>query len=65
MHSLRAGDVIGDHTIFFAGPFERLELTHRAHSRENFASGAVRGAKWLLQNKKKPGLYTMAQVLGL
>jgi 4-hydroxy-tetrahydrodipicolinate reductase len=65
IHALRAGDVVGDHTVYFAGPYERLELTHRAHSRENFAMGAVRAARWLVQNKKKAGLYNMAQVLGL
>jgi 4-hydroxy-tetrahydrodipicolinate reductase len=65
IHALRAGDVVGDHTVYFAGPFERLELTHRAHARENFASGAIRAALWLVQKKKKAGLYSMAQVLGL
>lgn len=65
IHALRAGDVVGDHTIFFAGPYERLELTHRAHARENFAIGAVKAGLWLLENKKGPGLYSMAQVLGL
>lgn len=65
IHALRAGDVVGDHTVFFAGPYERLELTHRAHARENFALGAVKAARWLVETKKKPGLYSMAQVLGL
>jgi 4-hydroxy-tetrahydrodipicolinate reductase len=65
IHALRAGDVVGDHTVFFAGPYERLELTHRAHARENFAIGAVKAALWLKAQKKKKGLYTMAQVLGL
>lgn len=65
IHALRAGDVVGDHTVFFAGPYERLELTHRAHARENFAIGAVKAALWLKAQKKKSGLYTMAQVLGL
>lgn len=65
IHALRAGDVVGDHTIFYAGPYERLELTHRSHARENFASGAVKAALWLVEQKKGPGLYTMAQVLGL
>jgi 4-hydroxy-tetrahydrodipicolinate reductase len=65
IHALRAGDVVGDHTVYFAGPFERLELTHRAHSRENFALGAVKAARWLIQTRKKSGLYSMSQVLGL
>jgi 4-hydroxy-tetrahydrodipicolinate reductase len=65
IHALRAGDVVGDHTIYFAGPYERLELVHRAHSRENFALGAVKAAHWLVKSKKKSGLYSMAQVLGL
>jgi 4-hydroxy-tetrahydrodipicolinate reductase len=65
IHALRAGDVVGDHTIYFAGPYERLELVHRAHARENFALGAVKAARWLIQSRKKSGLYGMAQVLGL
>jgi len=65
IHALRAGDVVGDHTIYFAGPYERLELTHRAHARENFAIGALKAALWLKTQKKKSGLYSMAQVLGI
>jgi 4-hydroxy-tetrahydrodipicolinate reductase len=57
--------VVGDHTVFFAGPYERLELTHRSHARENFAIGAIKAALWLVENKKKTGLYSMAEVLGL
>lgn len=64
IHALRLGDIVGDHTVYFAGPGERLELTHRAHSRENFASGALKAAFWLSQPKKKAGLYRMSQVLG-
>ncbi len=64
IHALRLGDIVGDHTIYFAGAGERLELTHRAHSRENFASGALKAAQWLIQKKRKAGLYRMAQVLG-
>ncbi|OGS44168.1 MAG: 4-hydroxy-tetrahydrodipicolinate reductase [Elusimicrobia bacterium RIFOXYD2_FULL_34_15] len=63
IHSVRAGDIIGDHTVIFAGPGERIEITHRAHSRETFAAGAIKAAKWIVD--KKPGLYTMQDVLGL
>ena len=65
VHALRAGDVVGDHTIFFAGDFERLELVHRSHSRGNFANGALTAATWLVGQRKRPGLYGMGQVLGL
>jgi 4-hydroxy-tetrahydrodipicolinate reductase len=61
--SVRAGDITGDHTIYFAGPGERIELTHRAHSRDSFASGAIRAAKWLFS--KPSGLYDMTDVLSL
>jgi 4-hydroxy-tetrahydrodipicolinate reductase len=63
MHSLRGGDAVGDHTIIFATNGERLELTHRASSRETFAFGALRAAQWVV--KQKPGLYDMQDVLGL
>jgi len=59
----RGGDVVGDHTVFFAGPGERLELTHRASSRATYAQGAMRAAKFL--SGKTPGLYDMDDVLGL
>ena len=62
--ALRGGDVIGDHTVYFLGHGERLELTHRAQSRECLARGAVRAGIWLA-GQKKPGLYSMADVLGL
>jgi 4-hydroxy-tetrahydrodipicolinate reductase len=63
VHALRGGDVVGDHTVYFFGPGERIELTHRAHSRENFARGALRAATWL--SSQKPGqLYSMGQLLG-
>ncbi|HAV62690.1 MAG TPA: 4-hydroxy-tetrahydrodipicolinate reductase [Verrucomicrobiales bacterium] len=63
MHSLRGGDVVGDHTVIFAAHGERVELTHKASSRETFANGALRAAQWV---KGKPaGLYTMQDVLGL
>lgn len=63
IHAVRAGDIVGDHTVLFAGPGERLEFIHRAHSRENFASGAARAARWL--GKKQKGLFSMQDVLGL
>jgi 4-hydroxy-tetrahydrodipicolinate reductase len=63
IHAIRGGDVVGDHTVIFAGNGERLELTHKASSRETFANGALRAAQWVV--KQKPGLYTMQDVLGL
>lgn len=65
MHAVRMGDVVGEHTAYFAIGGERLELTHKASSRDTFARGALRAAKWLIQNKKGPGMYNMAQVLNL
>ncbi len=61
--TLRGGDVIGDHTAMFAGPSERLELTHRASDRQIFARGAIRAVLW--GQGKPPGLYSMQDVLGL
>jgi 4-hydroxy-tetrahydrodipicolinate reductase len=63
MHTLRGGDVVGDHTVMFAADGERIELTHKASSRLTFAAGAVRAAKWL--ESQAPGLYDMQDVLGL
>jgi 4-hydroxy-tetrahydrodipicolinate reductase len=63
IHSLRGGDVVGDHTVIFAGNGERIELTHNASSRDTFANGALRAAIWVA--KQKPGLYDMQDVLGL
>jgi len=63
IESIREGDVVGEHTITFVGPAERLELTHRAGSREIFASGALRAAQWVVG--KSPGLYSMQDVLGI
>lgn len=63
IQTLRAGDITGDHTVLFGGIGERLELTHRAHNRDNFAKGAVRAAKWIIS--RDPGLYDMQDVLGL
>ena len=62
-HALRIGDVVGDHTVTFGTAGERIELTHRASSRETFARGALRAAKWAVT--QKPGLYDMQDVLGL
>lgn len=62
MHSLRGGDVVGDHTVMYATDGERVELTHKASSRMTFASGAVRAALWL--TGKPAALYTMQDVLG-
>jgi 4-hydroxy-tetrahydrodipicolinate reductase len=61
--SLRGGTVVGDHSVIFAGPAERIELTHRAEDRVIFARGALHAALWA--REKKPGLYSMADVLGL
>ena len=63
IHSLRGGDVVGDHTVIFANTGERLELTHKASSRDTFANGALRAALWVV--KQKPGVYDMQDVLGL
>jgi 4-hydroxy-tetrahydrodipicolinate reductase len=63
MHTLRGGDVVGDHTVLFAADGERVELTHKASSRMTFAAGAIRAALWL--QSKPPGLYDMQNVLNL
>lgn len=63
VHALRGGSVIGDHTVMFAGDVERIELVHKAQSREAFAAGALRAALWA--QGKKPGMYSMRDVLGL
>ncbi len=63
VHALRGGDVVGDHTVVFANVGERVELTHKASSRDTFASGSVRAARWLVG--KPAGLYDMQDVLGL
>ena len=62
-HALRGGDVVGDHTVLFAGMGERIELTHRATDRKIFAVGALRAAKWI--KDQPPGLFSMQDVLGL
>lgn len=63
MQTVRGGDIVGEHTVYFIGMGERIELTHRAHTRDMFARGAVRAAKWIVG--RKPGLYDMQDVLGL
>jgi 4-hydroxy-tetrahydrodipicolinate reductase len=63
IHAIRGGDVVGDHTVIFAADGERVELTHKASSRDTFANGALRAALWAV--KQKPGLYDMQDVLGL
>ena len=63
MHSLRGGDVMGDHTVVFAAAGERVELTHKVSSRDTLANGALRAAAWVVS--KPPGIYTMQDVLGL
>jgi 4-hydroxy-tetrahydrodipicolinate reductase len=61
--SVRAGDIVGEHTVVFGGIGERLEFIHRAHSRDTFAHGAIRAAQWLAV--QRPGLYGMQDVMGL
>lgn len=63
IHALRGGDVVGDHTVMFAAPGERIELTHKASDRAIFARGALRAAAWI--HGKQPGVYDMQDVLGL
>jgi 4-hydroxy-tetrahydrodipicolinate reductase len=63
VQTLRGGDVVGEHTVFFIGTAERVEISHRATSREQFASGAVRAARWI--PGKPAGVHDMADVLGL
>ena len=62
IHAVRAGDIVGEHTVIFGGMGERIEIIHRAQSRENFARGALRAARWIVG--QKPGLYSMRDVLG-
>ena len=63
IHAVRGGDIVGDHTVLFAGDGERIEIKHQAHSRQAFAKGAVRAALWV--SKAQPGIYEMADVLGI
>jgi 4-hydroxy-tetrahydrodipicolinate reductase len=60
--AVRGGDIVGDHTVYLSGIGERVEITHRAQSRDTFALGALRAARWVV--KQKPGLYSMDDVLG-
>ncbi|RMH04843.1 MAG: 4-hydroxy-tetrahydrodipicolinate reductase [Nitrospirae bacterium] len=63
IQTIRAGDIVGDHTVLFGGLGERIEIIHRAHNRDPFARGALRAAQWIV--RQPPGLYSMAHVLGL
>ncbi|CAG1003176.1 4-hydroxy-tetrahydrodipicolinate reductase [Methanosarcinales archaeon] len=63
IHAVRGGDIAGDHTVLFAGDGERIEIKHQAHSRQAFAKGAVTAALWV--SKAQPGIYEMADVLGI
>jgi len=63
IQTIRAGDIVGDHTVIFGGIGERLEFIHRAHNRDNFAKGAIRAAQWIVNQQN--GLYDMQDVLGL
>lgn len=63
IQAVRAGDIVGDHTVLFGGMGERIEITHRAHSRDTFAAGALRAARWIVE--QPAGLYDMADVLGI
>jgi 4-hydroxy-tetrahydrodipicolinate reductase len=63
VQAIRAGDIVGDHTVLFGGMGERLEVTHRAQSRDTFAAGALRAGRWVV--KQPPGLYDMMDVLGI
>lgn len=63
VQTIRAGDIVGDHTVLFGGMGERIEITHRAQSRDTFAAGALRAAQWAV--RQPPGLYDMADVLGI
>ncbi len=65
LQSIRGGDIIGEHTVYFAGPTERLELTHRAANRDAFAAGAIEAIRFMGAEDRAPGTYTMRHVLGL
>jgi 4-hydroxy-tetrahydrodipicolinate reductase len=63
MQTIRGGDIVGEHNVMFVTSGERLEFIHRAHSRDNFARGAIRAAKWIVEREN--GIYDMQDVLGL
>ena len=63
VHAIRGGEIVGEHTVYFIGEGERIELTHKAEDRKIFAQGAVRAAHWAVG--KEPGVYNMEDVLGL
>src|SRR4029079_9290409 len=63
LHAIRGGDIVGEHTVVFAGTGERVEVSVRSQSRATYAMGALRAAKWL--KGKEPGLYSMANILGI
>jgi 4-hydroxy-tetrahydrodipicolinate reductase len=63
IQTIRGGAIVGEHTLIFCGPGERLELAHKATSRDNFAKGAIKAMKWLVG--RSPGMYTMKDVLGI
>jgi 4-hydroxy-tetrahydrodipicolinate reductase len=62
IHAVRAGDIVGDHTVLYAGKGERLEITHRAHSREAFAQGALKAIEWI-NEKERSGIYSMDDMM--
>ncbi|MDD5447088.1 MAG: 4-hydroxy-tetrahydrodipicolinate reductase [Methanocellales archaeon] len=63
VHAVRGGDIVGDHLVLFAGDGERMEIIHRAHSRQAFASGVLRAIRWVVNSKK--GIHSMEDVLGI
>lgn len=63
MHAVRAGDIIGQHSVMYSTLGETITISHNAHTRDTFARGALRAAQWVVQ--QKPGLYSMRDVLGL
>lgn len=63
VHAVRGGDIVGEHTVMFCGAGERLEFVHKAGSRDTFAKGAIRAARWIVS--QKPGLYSMIDMLGI
>ncbi|MFX1500522.1 MAG: dihydrodipicolinate reductase C-terminal domain-containing protein, partial [Promethearchaeota archaeon] len=64
VHAIRGGDIVGDHTILYAGPGERIELKHQAHSRECFAEGAIKAIKFIIKQQENR-IYNMDDVLDL